>query len=86
MVAIEVAPTAAEWDVMAEVEKIVETGSDGERSIDLEAGRRAFMKAVGLGGAIAAFAGAMTSEASAASPRCRCRDPEFRAEPRIFRG
>jgi len=53
---------------MAEVSKIVETGSDEERPIDLEAGRRAFMKAAGLGGAIAVFAGAMSSEASAASP------------------
>ncbi len=86
MVAIEIAPKAAEWDVMAEVEKIVETGSDEERPIDLEAGRRAFMKAAGLGGAIAAFAGAMTSEASAASPDVDVAIPKFRAEPRISRG
>ena len=35
---------------------------------DLEAGRRAFMQTAGLGGAMAAFAGAMTGEASAATP------------------
>ena len=36
-----------------------------EKPIDLEAGRRAFMKAAGFGGVLAAFAGAMTDEAKA---------------------
>lgn len=36
-----------------------------ERTIDFEAGRRAFMKAAGFGGVLASFAAAATSEASA---------------------
>ena len=41
-------------------------GQDGrEKPIDLEAGRRAFMKAAGFGGVLAAFAGAMTDDAKA---------------------
>ncbi len=39
-----------------------------QRPIDLEAGRRAFIKAVGLGGALAAIVGATTGEAQAAQP------------------
>ena len=41
---------------------------DHERPIDLEAGRRAFMRAAGFGGVLAAFSGAMSSEAQAATP------------------
>ncbi len=37
----------------------------GARPIDLEAGRRAFMKAAGFGGVLAAFAGAMADDAKA---------------------
>ena len=39
----------------------------GAPRLDLEAGRRAFMKAAGFGGVIAAFAGAMTGEVKAQS-------------------
>ena len=50
---------------MTETRPTDEMQNDAARPIDLEAGRRAFMKAAGFGGVLAAFAGAMTDDAKA---------------------
>ena len=50
---------------MTETRPNDEMQNDAARPLDLEAGRRAFMKAAGFGGVLAAFAGAMTEGAQA---------------------
>ncbi len=52
---------------MSEAIQDSDTVDDRERPIDLEAGRRAFMKAAGFGGVLAAFAGSTSAEAQNAT-------------------
>ncbi len=53
---------------MTETQSRTGGAADDAKPIDIEAGRRAFMKAAGITGALATFAGAMTGEAQAATP------------------
>ena len=53
---------------MIKASQISNTAHDQDRPIDLEAGRRAFMKAAGFGGVLATFAGSTSAEAQTASP------------------